>query len=90
MSGRLMVVEPSLHVAEPLALVATSLMMHVLVGGFVRFGIGSGEPKRQPAEVQCRIPCAGVPVGTAQPAGMSPATVAVRTGLLPEHDAIFV
>ena len=83
-------VAPSVHVALPLASVATSLMMHVLVGGFPRFGIGSGEPKRQPAEVQCRSPCAGVPLGTEQPAGMSAATVAVRFGLPPVHEVIFV
>jgi len=88
-SGRLMVVEPSLHVAEPLALVATSLMMHVLVGGLAKFGMGSGVPKRHPAAVQWRVPCAGVPAGTAHPAGMSAATVAVRVGLPPVHEVIF-
>ena len=90
MSGRLRFVVPSAHMALPVALLATSLMMHVLVGGLAKFGMGSGEPKRQPAAVQCRRPCAGVPAGTAHPAGMSPATVAVRFGLPPVHEVTFV
>ena len=46
---------PVTQFAEPLALVATTLTTHTLVGVLPEFGIGSGGPKRQPTLVQFRL-----------------------------------
>ena len=55
MSGRFRCVVPVLQFPVPLALVATTLTTHTLVGVLPEFGMGSGGPKRQPTLVQFRL-----------------------------------
>ena len=55
MSGRFRCDAPVLQFPVPLALVATTLMTHTLVGVLPEFGIGSGGPKRHPTLVQFRL-----------------------------------
>jgi hypothetical protein len=75
-SGRFRCDAPVLQFPVPLALVATTLTTHTLVGVLTEFGIGSGGPKRQPTLVQFRLlpVCAEVrfarlkfPVGVSHP-----------------------